>query len=158
MELMPREPDGREQENTTPQRPGAVSYTHLDVYKRQAFDGDADRCLAVDEKGREIDGDKIIAILAKDLKDAGKLPEDTAVVTVMSNLGSVSYTHLWRLVTNLPSLPAKGLSLTAKVISTVGSLILTKGRGSTICVSHRVLPVSYTHLDVYKRQTRRRLR
>lgn len=39
-----------------------------------AFDGDADRCLAVDEKGREIDGDKIIAILAKDLKDAGKLP------------------------------------------------------------------------------------
>ncbi|MBP8890276.1 MAG: phosphoglucosamine mutase [Ruthenibacterium sp.] len=56
-----------------------------------AFDGDADRCLAVDEKGREIDGDKIIAILAKDLKDAGKLPEDTAVVTVMSNLGFIEY-------------------------------------------------------------------
>ena len=56
-----------------------------------AFDGDADRCLAVDEKGREIDGDKIIAILAKDLKDAGKLPEDTAVVTVMSNLGYIEY-------------------------------------------------------------------
>ena len=42
--------------------------------RRGSFDGDADRCLAVDEKGREIDGDKIIAILAKDLKDAGKPP------------------------------------------------------------------------------------
>lgn len=56
-----------------------------------AFDGDADRCLAVDEKGNEIDGDKIIAILAKDMRDAGNLPGDTAVVTVMSNLGFMQY-------------------------------------------------------------------
>lgn len=56
-----------------------------------AFDGDADRCLAVDENGKEIDGDKIIAILATDLKRAGKLKEDTAVVTVMSNLGFIEY-------------------------------------------------------------------
>lgn len=66
-----------------------VKENHMDI--GFAFDGDADRCLAVDEKGREIDGDKIIAILAKDLKDAGKLPEDTAVVTVMSNLGFIEY-------------------------------------------------------------------
>ncbi len=56
-----------------------------------AFDGDADRCLAVDEKGNEIDGDRIIAILSKHLKQRGKLPQDTAVVTVMSNLGFMQY-------------------------------------------------------------------
>lgn len=52
-----------------------------------AFDGDADRCLAVDENGTLIDGDYIMAICAKDLKDAGKLKKDTLVVTVMSNMG-----------------------------------------------------------------------
>lgn len=52
-----------------------------------AFDGDADRCLAVDEKGQLIDGDKLIAICAKAYKEQGKLKKDTAVVTVMSNLG-----------------------------------------------------------------------
>jgi phosphoglucosamine mutase len=52
-----------------------------------AFDGDADRCLAIDENGEIVDGDKIIAILAKRLKEEGKLNKDTAVVTVMSNLG-----------------------------------------------------------------------
>ena len=52
-----------------------------------AFDGDADRCLAVDEKGILIDGDKMIAIFAKYFKENNKLPNDTAVVTVMSNLG-----------------------------------------------------------------------
>jgi phosphoglucosamine mutase len=51
-----------------------------------AFDGDADRVLAVDEKGAVVDGDKIIAILAKDLKERGALAGG-AVVTVMSNLG-----------------------------------------------------------------------
>lgn len=52
-----------------------------------AFDGDADRCLAVDEKGNLLDGDKIIAALAYHMKEQGRLPGDTAVVTVMSNLG-----------------------------------------------------------------------
>ena len=52
-----------------------------------AFDGDADRCLAVDERGNLLDGDKIIAALALHMKEQGKLPGDTAVVTVMSNLG-----------------------------------------------------------------------
>lgn len=52
-----------------------------------AFDGDADRCLGVDENGNEVDGDKIIAIFAWYLKGKGLLKEDTAVVTVMSNLG-----------------------------------------------------------------------
>ena len=52
-----------------------------------AFDGDADRCLAVDEKGELVDGDKLIAICAQAYKEKGKLKKDTAVVTVMSNLG-----------------------------------------------------------------------
>jgi len=52
-----------------------------------AHDGDADRCLAVDETGRVIDGDHIMAILALAMRDAGKLSRDTLVATVMSNLG-----------------------------------------------------------------------
>ena len=52
-----------------------------------AFDGDADRCLAVDEKGNIVDGDKLIAILSRYMKEKGKLKNNTAVVTVMSNLG-----------------------------------------------------------------------
>ena len=52
-----------------------------------AFDGDADRCLAVDENGEVIDGDKMIAIAAKDLKDRGELKNNTVVMTIMSNFG-----------------------------------------------------------------------
>lgn len=52
-----------------------------------AFDGDADRLLAIDENGDLVDGDKIIAICARGLKQAGRLHGDTAVVTVMSNMG-----------------------------------------------------------------------
>lgn len=52
-----------------------------------AFDGDADRMLAVDENGELVDGDKVIAICAKQMKTEGKLKKDTAVVTVMSNMG-----------------------------------------------------------------------
>ncbi len=52
-----------------------------------AFDGDADRCLAVDENGKLVDGDKIIAICAHALQQEGKLKKNTAVVTVMTNLG-----------------------------------------------------------------------
>lgn len=52
-----------------------------------AFDGDSDRCLAVDECGKLIDGDKLIAVFAKEFKRYGKLNGDAAVVTVMSNIG-----------------------------------------------------------------------
>ena len=56
-----------------------------------AFDGDADRCLAVDELGNLIDGDQIMAACGLDMKAKGKLPGDTIVATVMSNLGL----HVW---------------------------------------------------------------
>lgn len=62
---------------------------HLDV--GFAFDGDADRCLACDEKGQEIDGDKVIALLAMNMKEKGRLDGNTAVVTVMSNLGFIKF-------------------------------------------------------------------
>ena len=74
-----------------------VGSTHLDVLQRAvvehgadagvALDGDADRCLAVDAVGEIVDGDQILAILALAMKARGALREDTAVVTVMSNLG-----------------------------------------------------------------------
>lgn len=71
--------------------------THLEVLQKYvlerdldigfAYDGDADRCLAVDEKGNEIDGDLILYICGKYLKEQGKLNGDTIVTTIMSNLG-----------------------------------------------------------------------
>lgn len=52
-----------------------------------AFDGDADRLLAVDERGQLVDGDQLIALFARDLHDRGELAGNRVVVTVMSNLG-----------------------------------------------------------------------
>ena len=52
-----------------------------------ALDGDADRLIAVDERGDVVDGDHIIAICAADLRERGRLHDDTVVVTVMTNLG-----------------------------------------------------------------------
>ena len=52
-----------------------------------AYDGDADRCLAVDADGQVVDGDQILAVLALALRDAGQLAGDTVVTTVMANFG-----------------------------------------------------------------------
>ena len=75
--------------------------THLEMLKEYvvknkmslgiAYDGEGDRCLAIDEKGEEIDGDKILAIIAEYLKKQDKLKQDTIVATVMSNLGLNKY-------------------------------------------------------------------
>ena len=56
-----------------------------------AFDGDADRCLAVDETGVLVDGDQMIAIFATEMKRKGSLRQNTAVVTVMSNYGFMNF-------------------------------------------------------------------
>ena len=71
--------------------------THMDELKARvvaekaavglAFDGDADRMLAVDETGKLVDGDQIMAICANYMKQKGTLKKDTVVVTVMTNLG-----------------------------------------------------------------------
>lgn len=58
-----------------------------------AFDGDADRCLIVDENGREVDGDIFMAICARTMRDEGKLQNNGFVATVMSNLGLHKYCH-----------------------------------------------------------------
>jgi len=52
-----------------------------------AYDGDADRCLAVDGEGQPLDGDQILTVLATGLKEAGRLTGDAVVITVMSNQG-----------------------------------------------------------------------
>ena len=75
--------------------------THIEVlqeYVKQngfdlgfAFDGDADRLLCVDEDGALVDGDKIMAICAKAMKDAGRLNANTLVTTVMSNMGLFAF-------------------------------------------------------------------
>ena len=75
--------------------------THLEALKKfvvenhlslgVAYDGDGDRCLAIDEKGNEIDGDKLLAIISQNLRKKGKLNKDTIVATVMSNLGLNKY-------------------------------------------------------------------
>jgi len=74
-----------------------VGSTHLDLVRRAvlehgadlgiAHDGDADRCLAVDASGADVDGDRILAILALAMRDANELVGNTLVATVMSNLG-----------------------------------------------------------------------
>ena len=56
-----------------------------------AFDGDADRCLMVDENGDEIDGDRLMAICALDMKSRGKLNKNTVVGTIMTNLGFIKF-------------------------------------------------------------------
>ena len=58
-----------------------------------AYDGDGDRCLAVDDNGEVMDGDCIMAILGMNMKREGKLQKDTLVATVMSNLGMTKFTE-----------------------------------------------------------------
>ncbi|MBQ4145459.1 MAG: phosphoglucosamine mutase [Clostridia bacterium] len=65
-----------------------VKENHLDV--GFAFDGDCDRCIAVDENGRVVDGDGMMYILGKRLKDRGMLNDNTVVATIMSNSGLIS--------------------------------------------------------------------
>ncbi len=75
--------------------------THLDALSKYvvengldlgiAFDGDADRCLCVDENGNEVDGDQIMAICAVDMKERGKLAGDTVVGTIMTNFGFTKF-------------------------------------------------------------------
>ncbi len=56
-----------------------------------AFDGDADRCLCIDENGNQVDGDMIMAICALDLKERGKLNRNTVVGTIMTNFGFTKF-------------------------------------------------------------------
>ncbi len=93
-EILCREPDGVNVNRD-------CGSTHIEALRERvkagdyalgvAFDGDADRCLAVDEKGNLVDGDQMIAIFATEMKRKGTLRRDTAVVTVMSNYGFMNF-------------------------------------------------------------------
>ena len=90
VDVLHAEPDGRNINDgcgsTAPERALPRSWrTGRDV--GLAFDGDADRVLAVDDAGDLVDGDHLIAMCALDLPSAGRLADDTVVVTVMTNLG-----------------------------------------------------------------------
>ena len=88
--VMGDEPDGFNINN-------GVGSTHIEALQRFvvekgldvgfAYDGDADRCLAVDEKGQIITGDHILYICGRHMKELGELPHNTVVTTVMSNFG-----------------------------------------------------------------------
>lgn len=93
-EVICREPDGVNVNRD-------CGSTHIDRLRQRvkegdyalgvAFDGDADRCLAVDERGELVDGDQMIALFATEMKRKGTLHHDTAVVTVMSNYGFMNF-------------------------------------------------------------------
>lgn len=94
LEIIKDHPDGRNIND-------GCGSTHIDLLGRMvqaggydlgiAFDGDADRCLAVDENGREVDGDKIMAICGTAMKEQGTLNGNAIVATVMSNMGFHNY-------------------------------------------------------------------
>ena len=75
--------------------------THLDNLRKYvvehkldagiAYDGDADRCLCIDNEGNDVDGDMIMAILALDMKSRGKLTKNTVVGTIMTNFGFTKF-------------------------------------------------------------------
>ncbi|MEE2788470.1 MAG: phosphoglucosamine mutase [Myxococcota bacterium] len=69
-----------------PQRLGELVRGH-DAQLGVALDGDADRCILCDERGETIDGDHVLAILARDFMGRGQLHENTVVATIMSNIG-----------------------------------------------------------------------
>lgn len=84
------EPDGmniNDGVGSTHLEPLAAKVRELGAHLGIAHDGDADRCLAVDEHGNVVDGDQIMAILAISMQERGLLAGDTLVATVMSNLG-----------------------------------------------------------------------
>lgn len=95
-EIIHAEPDG----NNINRECGSTHMESLRRYAKKnkcdaavAFDGDADRCLAIDEFGNDVDGDKMIAILAKNMADNKILKNNTVVVTVMTNLGFFHFTQ-----------------------------------------------------------------
>ena len=88
--VMSNEPDGTNINNDC----GSTHVEHLQEFVKEkgldvgfAYDGDADRCFAVDDKGNLVDGDIILYICGKYMKEHGELKKNTVVTTVMSNLG-----------------------------------------------------------------------
>ncbi|WP_334330289.1 phosphoglucosamine mutase [Companilactobacillus sp. HBUAS59699] len=89
-EIMASHPDGiniNKNVGSTHPEQLAQKVKESDAVAGLAFDGDGDRCIAVDADGNIVDGDKIMYILGKYLHDGGRLKKDTIVTTVMSNLG-----------------------------------------------------------------------
>ena len=90
LEVLAASPDGRNINagcGSTDPSLLAAAVVHQGAAVGLAFDGDADRVIAVDEAGAVVDGDRLLGLFAMDLRRRGRLAEDTVVVTVMTNLG-----------------------------------------------------------------------
>ena len=91
VEVLAAEPDGTQHQRRLrlhrPLRPGRRRWSPTQADAGLAFDGDADRVIAVDETGAVVDGDRLLGLFATDLHRRGRLAGDTVVVTVMTNLG-----------------------------------------------------------------------
>jgi phosphoglucosamine mutase len=98
-----------------------------------AHDGDADRCLAVTADGQVVDGDQILTVLAMELKDAERLPGDTVVATVMSNLG---FHHVMRDAGIRVALTAVGDRYVLEAMKSGGYVLGGEQSGHIIMLDH----------------------
>lgn len=100
-----------------------------------AFDGDADRLLAVDSQGRVIDGDYILYIWGKSLLEAGKLPQNTIVTTVMANLG---FEKAWENLGGTFLRTAVGDQHVQAAMQTTGAMLGGEQSGHILCPHYSV--------------------
>jgi phosphoglucosamine mutase len=98
-----------------------------------AFDGDADRIMAVDAKGRVVDGDYILYFWGKTLKDQGKLPEDLIVATVMANLG---FERAWQHLGGQLRRTAVGDQYVQAEMLSAGAMLGGEQSGHILCHHH----------------------
>jgi phosphoglucosamine mutase len=100
-----------------------------------AFDGDADRLMAVDSQGRVIDGDYILYLWGKSLLEAGKLPENTIVTTVMANLG---FEKAWEKLGGTFLRTAVGDQHVQAAMQTTGAMLGGEQSGHILCPHYSV--------------------
>ncbi len=100
-----------------------------------AFDGDADRLMAVDSQGRVIDGDYILYLWGKSLLEAGKLPENTIVTTVMANLG---FEKAWESLGGTFLRTAVGDQHVQAAMQTTGAMLGGEQSGHILCPHYSV--------------------
>ncbi len=100
-----------------------------------AFDGDADRLMAVDSQGRVIDGDYILYLWGKSLLEAGKLPQNTIVTTVMANLG---FEKAWESLGGTFLRTAVGDQHVQAAMQTTGAMLGGEQSGHILCPHYSV--------------------
>ena len=122
--------------------------TH-DVDAGIAFDGDADRCLAVDENGNFVDGDFIMAICAADMKSRGKLAKSTVVGTITAIGLSKSRKVVQKMVERINDLPVMNPDIVTAISLLMFFSVLTVKKGfGTLLIAHIMFCIPYVMLSV----------